>query len=84
MQNRRGVQGEILEPVLVDVPQSSLTSRVSGPGTPSSLCGEGTGDFLRSWLSLHFRAQDFPPPRLCIAVLYVAGSKREKLAYQNT
>jgi len=83
MVNRRGAQGEILEPVLVDALQSSLTSHVSGPGTLSSVCGEGTSDFPRSWLSLHFHAQDFPPPRLWIAVLCVAGSKREKLAYQN-
>lgn len=62
----------------MDVLQSRLTSRVSGSGTLGSLCGEGTGDFPRSRLSLHFHAQGFPPLRLWITVLYVAGSKREK------
>lgn len=83
VEKRSRTQREILEPVLVDVLQSSLTSHVSGPGALSCLVVKGWDDFQRSWLLAYFRAQDFCPPRLRTVALYVAGSKRGNLAYHN-
>lgn len=59
VEKRSRTQREILEPVLVDVLQSSLTSHVSGPGALSCLCGEGMG-----WLPKVLVVNIFPCSRL--------------------